>query len=302
MRLKNSNAPQGDVFSVKEPSPDTSTKKMKGNTIMSNNEALTVKRDEVEWDNSINVVSGTQKFILPVGELKNGGEPLIDPDTKEPIVDWQGKPIGDKGVVFRNIKDQATQGVPGDGTGVIIFNEVNEEQATSMKEHIDSLADNPNDLSTKQIRGVIENAKDLGLKDCYPSDKEFIANKMTSLGEETGTPAYGWHKRDDRDLCQAALLVSDGNKPMVFEGATQHKADEGHIVAIRQPDGVDENGEPKYSIRGAQTDVFLRTYKKDNGQDVDVQSLPRQVFGRSREQSTGENAPAPQKSPLRPGE
>src|SRR5262245_25643133 len=63
------------------------------------------------------VISGAQKFIIPVPAYGASGEPLIYPKSHEhagqPIVDYEGKAIGERGVVFFNAKDQSWQAVAG---------------------------------------------------------------------------------------------------------------------------------------------------------------------------------------------
>ena len=87
-------------------------------------------------DSSTAVISNAQKFIIPVPAFKDGGEPLIYPKNQpkagQTITDYQGKPIGKNGIVFFNFKDQSVQAAAGDGKGVIIINEVTQEQAEKL--------------------------------------------------------------------------------------------------------------------------------------------------------------------------
>ena len=86
---------------------------------------------------STSVISSAQKFIIPVPAFVQGGEPLVYPQGYEkagqPILDYTGKPVGDRGLVFFNGKDKSWQAVKGDGEGVIIINEVTQEQARKLK-------------------------------------------------------------------------------------------------------------------------------------------------------------------------
>lgn len=70
------------------------------------------------------IISSAQKFIIPVPVLGASGEPLIYPEgaekAGEPILDYESNPIGDRGIVFFNGKDQSWQAAKGDGEAVII--------------------------------------------------------------------------------------------------------------------------------------------------------------------------------------
>jgi hypothetical protein len=82
------------------------------------------------------VISSAQKFIIPVPVLAGGGEPLRYPAGHEKagaqILDFEGKPIGERGLIFFNDKDNTVQAVAGDGEGVVIINEVTLEQAVEI--------------------------------------------------------------------------------------------------------------------------------------------------------------------------
>src|SRR4030095_15349769 len=77
--------------------------------------------DMLRFDESSStaVISGAQDFIIPVPAYGASGEPLIYPKSHEragqPIVDYEGKAIGERGVVFFNAKDQSWQGGVGGG-------------------------------------------------------------------------------------------------------------------------------------------------------------------------------------------
>src|SRR5262245_37627986 len=94
-----------------------------------------VTADQLKLDDTSGtaVISSAQKFIIPVPAFGSTGEPLRYPASHEkagqPIVDFEGKRIGERGLVFFNDKDKTVQAVAGDGDGVIIINEVTEQQA-----------------------------------------------------------------------------------------------------------------------------------------------------------------------------
>ena len=205
------------------------------------------------------VISSAQKFVIPIGKLPSGGEELKYPggDVRagDPICDYKGEPIGERGVVFFNYKDMAFQAVPGDGTGVIILNEVTKQQAQALEAKISSLATTPSRMTLEQIKEVLGFARDeLGLKDAYNSSVDFINSKMTPVSSDrkSGKSPYGHMKRDDRDICYAVFVPGqfafDGPSltPQIFESGG---------VIVKQGD----------SLRGVQPEIFDRTYTLSNG-------------------------------------
>lgn len=259
-------------------SPQNSQNKNTLKTMIEKVEGLFSRRSRVinsenisNLDKGAQVISSANKFVLTIP--KTQGEPLIDPKTNKPITDWQGNPIGESGVVFYNAKDNATQAVPTDGTGVIIINEVNEEQSEKLKEKILSLAPDPTKLTLNQIKEILEYAQnELGLKDMYNSDNGFISKKMSSVGIETrdeNKNLWGRLKRDDRDICQAVLV----HGPITFEkesegqGVVKQEA-KGDAVLVKQGD----------DIRLIQLDVFLRTYKTSSGETLTPKSIPEAEY------------------------
>ncbi|HJU57047.1 MAG TPA: hypothetical protein VJ715_20850, partial [Pyrinomonadaceae bacterium] len=181
----------------------------------------------------------------------------------KPILDYEGKPIGEKGLVFFNAKDQSVQAVAGDGEGVIILNEVTQEQAEQLYRKIQSFQQDPNKLTLPQLKEVLDYAReDLRLGDMYNSTRSFVKAKMTPAmpGEVSSAggneiEAYGLKKRDDRDVCYAVYVP--GN--FVFEGpaATPQVFANGGVI-------VKQGGE----YRGVQPDIFVRTYRLQDGRPI----------------------------------
>ena len=130
--------------------------------------------DMLRFDESSStaVISGAQKFIIPVPAYGASGERLIYPKSHEragrPIVDYEGKAIGERGVVFFNAKDQSWQAVAGDGHGVIIVNEVTKGQAEKIYDKIKQFQTDPQKLSVDQLKKVLDYAREeLRLGDMY---------------------------------------------------------------------------------------------------------------------------------------
>lgn len=230
---------------------------------------MLIKPTDIRWEgvSVAKVVSCAQKFVLPIGVLSGGGEPLVHPETRLALTDWEGKAVGDKGIVFFNCKDKAFQGVCGNGKGVIIFNEVNQAQAERLHAYVLAKTHDPLLLTLSDVKSVLAFASDeLGLADFYPSDRGFITSKMTPLGEASSSACFGWHKRDDRDVCDAIVLTAETTGSFTFEGITQHEASGGKIVALRQPGAS--------PFRGIQVDEFFRTYRTADGNAIDRSTFP----------------------------
>lgn len=212
------------------------------------------------------VISNAQKFIIPVPAFKEKGERLVYPKDHEKsgklILDYEGKPIGDKGIVFFNFKDQSLQAAPGDGEGVIIINEVTEEQALKLEQAIEKIKLDPNKLSLQELKQVIKYAhNELELSDMYNSTRSFVEKKMTSVlpkeitKTEKTDPVYGFKKRDDRDINQAIYIPGE----FIFEGpaATPQKFKDGGVI-------IEQDGK----MRGVQPDIFRRTYRLADGSEI----------------------------------
>ena len=222
---------------------------------------------KVGSDYSTSVISNAQKFIIPVPAFVQGGEPLVYPQSYEkagqPILDYTGKPVGNRGLVFFNGKDKSWQAVKGDGEGVIIINEVTQEQAKKLYQKVQELKPDPNNLTLDELKQVLSFAQQqLGLIDMYNSSRAFVQEKMTPViageipkvnGNEV--KAYGFVKRDDRDVNQAIYIPGE----FVFEGpaATPQEFKDGGVI-------VEQGGK----MRGVQPDIFVRTYKLSDGRSI----------------------------------
>lgn len=239
---------------------------------------------DVNWDKGAEVVSNAQKFVIPVPQFE--GEPLIYPAgakdkdgnsiAGKPIVDWQGQPIGEKGVVFFNAKDQAWQAVKSDGQGVVIMNQITEPQGQQLLGKVKELTGgDPGKLTLEQFKEVLSFANsEIGWQkpDMYNSDRDFIKKKMNALeSTETGIPQFGLFRRDDRDVCKA--LFAEG--PAEFQAPTsggvmvnQPIGEEGAVL-LRQPDGK------TFLYRKVENVAMEETYTHKDGRKLGVSDLPK---------------------------
>lgn len=174
------------------------------------------------------VVSGAQKFILPVPAGGPGGGAFV----------------------FFNAKDQSWQAAGDDGEGVIIINDVTAEQAARLDAKVRSLEPDPERLTRAQLEAALAFARDdLGLGDMYNSTRSFVASRMTPAA------AYGPVKRDAAVPCQAVYIPV----PFTFEGPalTPQVFPRGGVI-VKQGD----------EFRGVQPDSFLRTYRLADGRPL----------------------------------
>jgi hypothetical protein len=211
------------------------------------------------------VISSAQKFILAVPALGAAGERLVypkdHPKAGQPILDFQGKPIGDRGVVFFNEKDQSLQAAAGDGQSVIIMNEVTREQADQLMEKLNSFKTDPEKLTLDQLKKTIDYARAiLRIGDMYNSTREFVLTKMSlveqgSDSKTTSQPVTGLKKRDDRDICQAIFIPGK----FVFEGpaASPQVFEHGGVIVLQGSE-----------YRGVQPEIFPRTYRHSDGRPI----------------------------------
>lgn len=233
---------------------------------------LTITKDNVaNIEEGTPVISPANKFVLTIP--KTQGEPLVNPNMGKAITDWEGKPVGESGIVFYNAKDNAIQAAPANGNAVIIINKVNEEQSNKLKEKVLSLASDWSKLTLQNIKEVLEYAQNkLGLKDMYNSDNGFISKKMSSVSSQmrdANGNLWGRLKRDDRDVCKAVLIKG----PLTFE---KQSGEQGVIsqeckdeaVLVKQGDDV----------RLAQLDVFLRTYKNTDESALTKNSITKAEY------------------------
>jgi hypothetical protein len=226
-----------------------------------------LSQDHIDFSHARPVISAAQKFVLPVAAFADA-DPLVYPGGTEkagqPITDWQGKPVGAKGIVFFNAIDKCYQAAPADGRSVIIINEVTAEKARDLREFLHALGQPVEQLSKASLERVIAHAqKNLGLVDIYNSTDDFIRAKMTPVdAAEAGPRPWGWRKRDDRDICQAVFVKGPGR----YEGpgVTPQQIPPRGAFVVRQEVGGHSND------RMVDAEVMLRTYLNADGTRLEL--------------------------------
>lgn len=235
-----------------------------GGTNPSQQKELTAEDFDLSPEKATAVISAAQKFVIPVPNFGDQGEALVHPDTGEEIKDYKGRPIGSSGIVFYNGVDRTPQAAPGDGSAVVIINEVSDVEAQALHDKIKELAANPNDLTLSQLKEVLDFARDrLKLTDMYNSTHSFIGEKMSPVvaptrdAEGNTIQSFGLMKRDDRDICHAVFHRGAFSLRTGSETERVHQFDNGGVILKQGND-----------IRGIQPDIFARTYKLADGSPV----------------------------------
>lgn len=219
----------------------------------------------IKLDDSIRVRSLMTKFVIPLSDtLASTGEPLVYPDGEhagQPIVDWQNKPVGERGIVFRNHVDNCWQAATG---GVIIINEVSTRTADKIYEAIALVkaqggythSDGPDRFSLEDTKLLLELISEAA-RDCYSSTREYTdANFRPLHGEPwgfmqaVGKPAQVGYFSEP---CTVSGLTAT---PQVFPNGA---------VFLRDNKGS----------RALQPDVFLRTYERLDGAPLTLDELPK---------------------------
>ena len=146
------------------------------------------------------------------------------------------------------------------------MNQVTEEQSKKLTAKVNEFANSPKELNLEQIKNLLKYAQDeLSINDMYNSDKEFIKSKMNALeSSASGIEAFGLHRRDDRDICQAVFVEGKGE----FQGpaATGQKFEDGAVI-VKQGD----------STRLIQPEIFAKTYSHPDGSSMEIRSIPKVI-------------------------
>ena len=218
------------------------------------------------------VISRAQKFIVPVAAFDDG-DPLVYPAGAEkagqPITDWQGNQVGERGVIFFNTVDQCYQAAPADGRNVIIINEVASAQAAALQAFADRLGEPLAGLSKAALDRLLAYARDrLGLVDMYNSDDAFVRAKLTPVHSTAASSAsrpQGLMKRDDRDICHAVFV--SGPARFMGPAATPQQISPRGAFILRQTVG----GEATY--RMVEKQAMLRTYLHADGRTLELKDF-----------------------------
>jgi hypothetical protein len=238
--------------------------------------AAVLSRNDIDFSLARPVITAAQKFVIPVAALSDA-DPLVypagSPHAGQPIKDWEGKPVGDTGIIFFNRVDQCYQAVPANGRSVIIINEVTGEHARSIETFIGILGESIDDLSKASLERLLAHLRDrMSLYDVYNSTDEFIRANMIPLRPPlcSGTRPSGWMRRDDRGSYRAVFVSGPG----YFAGpAATPQRIQPHGAFIVAQDS---------SCHMVDAPVMVRTYRNLDGSPLELCDFIQQRITRSR--------------------
>lgn len=155
-----------------------------------------ITEEEIDFSQGTELLSnaGTFRFLLPVPKFSDG-VPLVNPITQNPLVDYEGKSLGESGIVFKT-KGESFGGVSGDGSSILIIGDVSYEKDFTIKNMVDSrevLFHYPlNKFSAKEFTELITSIQErLSLTDIYPSDYTYLRKSLICMEDIKIKEKYG---------------------------------------------------------------------------------------------------------------
>jgi len=133
----------------------------------------TIPWQNVDWGNAslVRPADGQMRYVIPV-EIEGGGESFDI--TEDPNKGGWTLPQG-VGMTFNNPVDGSTQGIQGDGSGVLIVNGVNPFHATQIQEVISGMGGLRSIRTIDQYRDLIGKiGTRAGKPDIYNSDLDWV--------------------------------------------------------------------------------------------------------------------------------
>lgn len=237
--------------------------------------AAIIQEQDLNFSEGRIVVSSAPKIVFSVPLYdKEISDPLVNPETGKPLLTWDGKKIGTRGLVFFNGKDQTFQGCLTNGKAVIIINNPTKDQydqivkymaylrgktVKQFKQQIQQIKRLP--LSFIQLKKTLVFIQEtLGIVDMYDSTAGFIKKNMIPVDIVYGeAPAIlGFYKRNGAPV-RAVYVPGSGS----FQGpaATPQVFENGAYI-------VKDMNKPKEAARLIQPEVFLETYTNKDGSPI----------------------------------
>lgn len=219
-----------------------------------------VLKDDLDFSKSANYVNRTQRYVLRIPELQDGGELMIYPEGTPKA----GKAIKkcdegtpDRGVIFYNGKDRVWQGARGNGKEAILITGVGNEQANLLDEKEREILKDLPAHTLETVKALLTYANNgLALIDAQPKKAAAVEKEMGAI----------------KDSCLGHMIVTKG---------VQHKAvyvKSGFVfqsgpVEQTYPEGAVLVTDGKY-VWGVAKDVFATWFKRSEGeQEIDLVSL-----------------------------
>jgi|GEM_PF-2159360 len=199
----------------------------------------------LNFDEGIKVVNRTNRFIIPIPALKDGGEPLIYPSVS-PKAGEAIKALDDntpeRGVVFFNGKDQSWQAVRGNGKEAILANDVTRDQAEALMSKLNELG-GTNGISLEGVKSLLDFARNnLSIVDFYNKKLDGVTSDMSVID-----PSQPLHMAVTKPTIHSAVYVRDG---FTFDGPVKQIYPNGAVIL----------NDGKYTW-GIDSGVFQRNFK-----------------------------------------
>ena len=225
--------------------------------MVAHNDQGVIQEEDVDFTHAAKVKVVTNRFVIPVPAAPGNGQLAMEPDTGKPIYDKTG--AQKRGLVFRNFVDKAWQVAKQDGSGVILINEVLEEDGPLIVQmRTQAVARLGNTAAA--VHDILADLADMGYEDHYNSSRTGLADTLRTVpGRVYDSEGAGLYLREGKTV-EAVRIVGDG----LFQGPVVH-AFEGEAVLIRHAPG---------KVNLCQADVFERTYFFEDGSPARVSELP----------------------------
>lgn len=155
-----------------------------------------ITEQDIDFSKGTKLLSNSEtfRFLFPVPKF-TAGYPLIHPLTQEPLVDYEGKSLGESGIVFKT-KGESYGGVSGDGSSILIIGNTSLDQGFVIKNMVESreiMYRCPlSDFSAKEFTDLIESIRErLSLTDIYPSDYNYLHSSLVCIENQIVQEKYG---------------------------------------------------------------------------------------------------------------
>lgn len=141
---------------------------------------IEVDLDSVVFHPTLELVNRTPRFSLPIPNLGEAGELLVvpsyDPQRGGEVIKTNEDGSTARGLVFLNPKDGGIyQAVKGDGTKVLIFNDITAEIASKLMEKITNVQPEIDKISLPELKEIVRFATDeLGITDIFNAKRSQI--------------------------------------------------------------------------------------------------------------------------------
>ena len=222
----------------------------------------------IDFSQGAILLNRSKRFVLPVPELAEGGEPLVipvgDPAAGKVIYGTDDAP--QRGIIFFNGKDSAWQGVQGNGKEAIIINDLSATQAEQLIEKIKSISKDPSSLTVQEIQQTLDFARnDLGLVDFFDKDMESVGTQMEFVSADLNCDGRLGYMQVTKQVEHRAVFVPGA---VALHGPVEQRYSEGAVIVS---DG-------KYNW-GLAPDVAARNWviKGSQGEEQPLTDLTKQL-------------------------